>query len=933
MFLSRDEIRKYAAMFSQKVIAQNWHREEAHAQPFLIEFLKVFGVDFNALLQNQSADFEYKVPVDDGHKGYIDFIWKKKILVEMKSRGKDLDEAMKQARDYFYGLPGDDIPPLIMVSDFDNIWLEIRERRKIYKFPTKDLSLKIQLFADLAGYEEYKNYDDKPQIEVNVKAAKIMANLHDDLKKYGYDTHELEVYLVRILFCLFAEDTGIFNEGTFENYIKNSKDDGTDLRTRIDELFEVLNTPQDSKIREGLSPDLRDFRYINGKLFEEPLRKPVFNAEMRKMLIKCTDFNWSNISPAVFGAMFQGVLDEKLRREMGAHYTSEENILKVIKPLFLDDLWAEFERVKYVKKELEQFHNKIASLKFLDPACGCGNFLIIAYRELRKLEYAILDMWIDNKQSFVFSQDMNESLKVNINQFYGIEIEEFPCRVAQVGMWLMEHKMNMLTNRMFGEYIFDLPLKSSATIVCANALTMDWNNVVSKDELSYIIGNPPFVGARVMSDIQKSDMKFVFGESYHGLGNLDYVCAWYRKSADMMKENHNIRTTFVSTNSISQGVLPFLLWRPLENDGFKIDFAYHTFKWTNEAPGVAIVHCVIIGFSYQDIKTARKILFDEQNQPRSVKNINAYLKDESNIYLDSRTRPLCNVPSIGIGNQPIDGGFYLFTENEMKEFIAKEPKSANWFHPWFGADEFINGYQRYCLWLKHCPPNELKQMKECLKRIEAVKQYRLKSKRKSTLKLAKTPTEFQVENIPESDFLLIPAITSEKRLYIPIGFMPKEVMCSNRVFIMPNATLYHFGVLSSIVHNAWNRAVCGRLEMRYNYSKDIVYNNFPWPTPTDRQKLAIEKAAQAVLDVRNAFPNSSPSDLYEPNTMPSDLVKAHEKLDKAVIKAYNKDWKTESEIVADLMKMYQVLVDKEAKELAEKAKIKGKRGRKRKSDA
>lgn len=926
MALSWEEIRNNAVSFSTEVKKRDLHIEEAHAQTFVTLFLEVFGIKLEWLQENSSGDFEVKVPLDDGHKGYIDFIWKGKILIEMKSLGKDLDKALQQAKNYIIGLPAKDIPPLIMVSDFDNIWIFIRERGNTYQFKTKDLHQKVRYFADIAGYETLKNFDDSPQIEVNVKASRIMAELHDDLAKFEYCGHELEVFLVRILFCLFAEDTEIFEKRSFEEFIRSSCEDGSDLRQRIDDLFEILDTPHDALLRQKVSATLQQFRYINGKLFEEKLGRPIFDAKMRQKLIDCTNFNWSNISPAVFGAMFQGVMDEKLRREMGAHYTSEENILKVLKPLFLDDLWVEFEKVKYIKKELEQFHNKIASLKFLDPACGCGNFLIIAYRELRKLEYAILNMLLDDKQTVLsISSDFNLLFKVNINQFYGIEIEEFPCRVAQVSMWLMEHKMNMLAADQLGKYFIDLPLKSSATIVCDNALTLDWNSVVPKDELSYIIGNPPFNGARTMTDEQKADMISVFGEDYYGVGNLDYVCAWYRKAADMMNKNHNIRTAFVSTNSISQGIHPFLLWKPLEKEGFKIDFAYRTFLWTNEGREMAAVHCVIIAFSQNEINTPKRI-FDEQNNFKIVKNINGYLKDASNVYLDSRTTPICpDVPEIGIGNQPIDGGFYIFTKDEMEDFITQEPKSAKWFRPWIGAIEFLKGYYRYCLWLTYCPADELAQMPKCQERIQSVREYRLGRNRANTQRLANTPKKFQVENIPNTRYLVIPAISSERRQYIPIGFVSPEILSSDRVYITDKADLYHFGILSSNVHNAWNRVVCGRLRTDYHYSVELVYNNFPWPTPTPKQKLAIEKAAQAVLDARNEGNNKNCSlaTLYNQNIMPDNLRKAHDSLDKAVMKAYGKTsrtWKTELQIVNDLIIMYQELVKKEQEEKIQQKK-------------
>lgn len=904
MALTWDAIRKNAIKFSAR-----WEgaaREEAERQVFLISFLSVFGVNFDQIKDSGEAFFEYRVPQEEGHKGYIDFLWKGRLLVEMKSRGKSLDDAMKQAYRYLIALPSGDMPPLVMVSDFENIWVNVREAQKTYKLKTKELYKKVRYFADIAGYSTVKPEAGEDNIAVNVSAALKLSKLHDICKEYGYDLHSLEIYLVRILFCLFAENTGIFEKSAFKDYIEASRQDAADLPTKIQHIFEILNMPEATReTKKYLTPDLLQFRYVNGGLFRERLEMPPFDVKMREILLECTNFDWSKISPAIFGAMFQGVMNEKLRRMMGAHYTSEENILKVIKPLFLDDLWNEFEKVKFDRRRLTQFHNKIASLKFLDPACGCGNFLILAYRELRKLEYAVLNMLIENKQKVL---DVATLLKVSINQFYGIELEEFPCRIAQVGMWLMEHQMNLQAADQLGTYYIDLPLKTSATIVNADALTTDWESVVSKDELSYIMGNPPFNGARTMTQEQKAGMVSVFGADYRNVGNLDFVCAWYRKAADMMKDT-TIRASFVSTNSISQGEQPAILWKPLiEQEGFKIDFAYRTFKWTNEGRGMAAVHCVIVGFSSKKVKRDKK-LFDETGQARA-QNINGYLYDAPNVYVESRTTPLCKVPAIGIGNQPIDGGYYLFTEEEKEAFVAKEPQAEKWFRIWLGSDEFINNWRRWCLRLKECPPNELKQMPECIKRINAVREYRSKSKRASTLKLANTPLSFQVENIPETDYLLIPSVSSERREYIPIGFMPKEILSSNLVLIVPNATLYHFGVLSSSAHMAWVRAVCGRLEMRYRYSKDIVYNNFPWPKPDAEQKAEIETAARAVLEAREQYKNCSLADLYDPNTMPDLLRKAHGKLDKAVAKAYAKNWKTEAECVADLLTMYQALVKK-----------------------
>lgn len=871
--------------------------EEAQAQSFTTDFLKVFGIDD----PEKTGDFEYKVSLDEGRTGYIDYLWKKKLAIEMKSRGKDLNKAYTQLKEYVFHLPDEDMPDMLMVCDFATIVLHSRTTGEKFSFKTKDLRKHIKRFADIAGYETTRIYEN--QIDVNVKAAEKMARLHDALKEYGYEGHCLEVYLVRILFCLFADDTGIFPDNSFANYIENSREDGSDLSSRLAQLFEILNCSDVIRAkRKLLTPTLLQFRYINGGLFAQSLPFADFNAKMRQTLLDCCAFDWNKISPAIFGAMFQGVMDKKQRRELGAHYTSEENILKLINPLFMDALWREFDRVKAVPARLDAFHHKIASLKFLDPACGCGNFLIITYRELRLLELEILKMKTNTGQRHL---DISTMLKVSVEQFYGIEYEDFPCQIAQVGMWLMDHQMNLRVADMFGMYYARLPLTQSATIVHANALRMDWEDVVPAKELSYILGNPPFVGARIMSAEQKDDLLHVF-EDTKNAGNLDYVCCWYKKAVEIMQKNRRISTALVSTNSIAQGEQVAILWKPFFDKGIHIHFAYRTFKWSNEAKGKAAVHCVIVGFGMQ--KQTDNFIVNNDTRHKA-ENINGYLIDASNICIESRKKPLCAVPEIGIGNKPIDGGYYLFTEAEKNEFVKKEPLSEKYFRKWLGSEEFINGKVRYCLWLGDCPPSELKSMPECLKRVDAVKQYRLASKSAPTRKLADKPRRFHVENMPTSEYIVIPEVSSENRYYIPLGFLSPDILSSNLVKIIPNATFYHFGILTSSVHMAWTRAVAGRLKSDYRYSKDIVYNNFPWPEADGKQKATIEPLAQAVLDARALFPESSLADLYDPLTMPPELLKAHQKLDRAVMKLYGfKANMAEAEVVAKLFERYQRLV-------------------------
>jgi len=871
--------------------------EKSEAQSFVRDFLAVFGVEDAAAV----GRFEDPALRESG-RGWMDYFWPKQIAIEMKSKGKDLDEAYKQLKDYVVHLPVEEMPELLMVSDFENIVLYHRTTSRKKQFKTKDLLKHVRRFAKIAGYETVREMED--QLEVNIQAAEKMARLHDALESHGYEGIDLEIFLVRLLFCLFAEDTNIFPQDCFLNYVLNSKEDGTNLSERIRSLFEVLNMPDEVRVKRTLlSADLKQFRYIDGGLFQEQLPSADFDAKMRQTLIDCARFDWSKISPAIFGAMFQGVMQKDQRRELGAHYTDLDNILKLLNPLFLDDLWQEFERVKTDTKLLNQFHDRIAGLKFLDSACGCGNFLMIAYRELRLLEIEVLKMRIGSTRQKRL--DISPLLKVNVEQFYGIEIEDFPCQVAMVGMWLTDHQMNLRVAEEFGQYHPRLPLTQSATIIHGNALRIDWENIVPKEELSYIISNPPYSGARIMTARQKEDIRLVFG-TQKNVGNLDYVTAWYQKATEVMIGTE-IRTGFVSTNSITQGEQVAVLWKPLMERGAHIDFAYRTFKWWNEAKGKAQVHCVIIGFSFANIP--QKFIFDGESK-NSVTRINPYLVEAPDVFLESRSKPLCDVPKIGIGNKPIDDGNYLFTKDEMKAFLKIEPQAKKWFRPWIGSDELINGYQRYCLWLGDCPPSELRQMPEAIKRIEAVQKFRLNSKSAPTRRLAETPRRFHVENMPGSNYIVIPEVSSERRKYIPIGFLTPDILCSNLVKIIPNATLYHFGILTSRVHMAWTRAVCGRLEMRYRYSKDIVYNNFPWPGVTDEPKAKIEELAQAVLDARALFPDACLADLYDPPTMPSELVKAHRDLDRAVMKLYGfKKDMNEAEIVAALMERYKKLLE------------------------
>ncbi len=956
MALSWNEIKDRALKFSKEWA--DTANEDAEAKPFLVEFFNVFGIS-----RKKVATFEHKVKKLNDADGYIDLLWKGNILIEMKSKGKDLDKAFTQAKEYTQGLKQHELPQFIMVSDFETFRLFNTEKDKTVEFKLKDLYKNVQHFAALIGYEkrEYKEQD-----PANIKAAELMGKLHDRLEEIGYTGHPLEVYLVRILFCLFAEDTTIFTKQQFQDFIEQrTNEDGSDLASKLQELFQVLNTDREHRYK-NLDEQLADFPYVNGKLFEENLPTASFDSKMRQALLDCCYNDWSKISPAIFGSMFQSVMNPKERRNLGAHYTSEKNILKLIKPLFLDELWHEFESIKDNRNKLPEFHKRISQLKFLDPACGCGNFLVITYRELRLLELEIL------RQQYKIQRatSMESILWLDVDMMYGIEYEEFPARIAEVAMWLIDHQMNMLISNEFAEYFVRLPLKKSANIVHGNALRLNWHTfqseevttkvyaenvevtqivneppatykleihssnvayhpvrIVRKQDAApydYILGNPPFSGSKIMSKEQRSDVVNQFDKSENS-GVLDYVAAWYIKAAKYI-QGTKIKAAFVSTNSIVQGEQVSILWgQLLHKYNITIHFAHRTFKWKNEAKGNAAVYCVIVGFANFDMN--RKRLFDYEDiageaHELEVKNINPYLVDAKNILIDKSSNPICNVPKMNFGNMPLDGGHLLFTDEEKREFLQKEPKAKKYFKTLISAHEFLHAEKRWCLWLVDADPTELSQLPEVLKRVSLVKKFRLDSVAPSTQKFAATPTLFRDRNHPDI-YILIPRHSSENRKFIPMGFLNEGSIASDSCMVIPNATIYHFGILHSIMHMAWIKSTCGRLESRYRYSKDIVYNNYPWPLdPTDKQIKAIETAAQKVLDVRAQFTGSSLADLYDPLTMPPPLIKAHSELDKAVDLAYRaQPFTTEAKRMEFLFELYE----KYTADLFTKEKVKKKK--------
>ncbi|MBO4827415.1 MAG: DUF559 domain-containing protein [Prevotella sp.] len=1119
---SEKQMATAAAEFAERWKGRGYERGES--QPFWIDLLtNVFGIETPS---DGFISFEDHRMVDASN--FIDGrIPSTRVLIEQKSLGKDLRKGIlqsdgsllnpfQQARRYVVSLPVSEHPRWIVTCNFSEFLVYDMEQ------PNGEPE---QIMLENLGKEYYrlqflvdaKSEHLSKEMQVSMQAGEIVGKIYDALlRQYDDNSPEalrwLNILCVRIVFCLYAEDAGVFTHDQFHDFLVTYE--AKDLRRALRDLFEVLNTPLDKRSKY-LQDDLKAFPYTNGGLFDEEIEIPQFTDELRTALLQnaSLDFDWSEISPTIFGAVFESTLNPETRRSGGMHYTSIENIHKVIDPLFLNDLRRELNGIleekieKQRQKKLDAYQDRLASLTFLDPACGSGNFLTETYLSLRRLENEVIRER-HHGQSFIGFEEVNP-IKVSIQQFYGIEINDFAVTVATTALWISEAQMLAETEKIIRRDIDFLPLKSYTNIREGNALRMDWNFIPYKDDLpsplpvnclpssrtvpgyipvevgrkeirpnvyeilyeekpkekgltifyNYIMGNPPFVGARQMNSEQKADVISIFGEKWKNVGNLDYVCCWYMKAFQSTRIGHP-QIAFVSTNSICQGEQVANLWQPLMENGLRINFAHRTFRWDSEASMKAHVHCVIVGFSAttpkaehtyspskirggqgaltetehvmntEDMKSLRRMLrkngtpaegglwnilkgkkvgglqfrrqfsigphivdfycpalklaveldgdyhyygsmpehdqarddellhkygirtlrFENKmvfQQPEAIVNsilqmkeevnaphpplilegelnssaspviydgeriipashINAYLMDAPDVFISSRPSPICDVPWIGIGNKPIDGGNYLFTKEQMEDFIKLEPLSAQYFKPWYGSEEFIHQRPRYCLWLGDCSPAELRKMPHCLKRIEAVREIRLASTSAGTRKLADRPTRFHVENMPDTNYIIVPSVSSEKRRYVPMGFMYPDVLASNLVFLIPNATLFHFGILESNVHMAWMRAVCGRLEMRYRYSKDVVYNNFPWPNPTDVQKAKIEQTAQAILDARALYPDSSLADLYDELTMPVELRKAHQDNDRAVMQAYGFNVKsmTESQCVAALFELY-----------------------------
>ena len=916
-----------------KAFAKNWKDrgyEKGDSQIFWVELLTmVFGVTEIS----QFISFEDQVHLD--HTSFIDgYIEKTHVMIEQKSINKSLTAAIRQsdgsmltpfeqAKRYSSELPYSKRPRWIVTSNFQSFYIYDMEK------PGGDPEI-IQLenlekeYYRLQFLVDEGNTNLQREMEVSIAAGEIVGLLYDALaKQYADPTTEramksLNILCVRMVFCLYAEDAGIFGQhGMFHDYLEEF--DARKMRKAMIELFQILDTkPEDrDPYLKDDNPQLAAFPYVNGGLFaNEDIEIPPFTDEIRNLLLEkaSADFDWSEISPTIFGAVFESTLNPETRRSGGMHYTSIENIHKVIDPLFLDDLKNELKEIQQITvqrtkdKKLRDFQTKLANLRWLDPASGSGNFLTETYISIRRLENEVIKELQRGQITFGF--DESSPIHVSIDQFYGIEINDFAVTVAKTALWIAESQMMKETEDIVHMNLDFLPLTTNAFIVEGNSLQIDWESVVPKYQVSYIMGNPPFVGARVMSSEQKDDVREIF-KGWKNVGNMDYVCCWYKKCADFMK-NTSIRAALVSTNSVSQGESVANLWKPLLENDVHIDFAYRTFQWDSEAKIKAHVHCVIIGFSIAPYNKPKKIFIDERYQ--IAKNINGYLLDAANVYVESRNKPICNIPEIGIGNKPIDGGYYLFEKEEMEEFIKKEPEAKKYFRPWYGSKEFINRSPRYCLWLGECSPAELRKLPLCMERVREVKEYRLQSTSAGTVKLAERPTRFHVENMPKGQYIVIPEVSSQRRRYVPMGFFTPNIFCSNLVKIIPDATLYHFGVLTSNVHMAWMRVVCGRLKSDYRYSKDIVYNNFPWPEPSTQQRQKIEQTAQAILDARALYPDSSLADLYDELTMPPELRKAHHQNDMAVMQAYgftkgSEAYKSEAACVVGLMKLYQKKVE------------------------
>jgi hypothetical protein len=911
MRLSWNEIRARASQFSSEWKGAGY--EKGESQTFYNEFFDIFGVT-----RRRVASFEEPVKKLDAKHGFIDLFWKGVLLVEQKSAGGNLTKAKQQAFDYFPGLKEAELPRHVLVSDFQTFDLYDLEEGTERHFALSDLHKNIEHFSFILGVEKRTFRDQDP---VNIEASEIMGEVHDSLKASGYEGHELEQLLVRLIFCLFADDTGIFEpRGIFLELVEQrTAQDGSDIGLWLSQLFDVLGTPIDQR-QKKLDEDLQRFPYINGNLFHERLRISSFDSTMRKMLLESCNFSWDAISPAIFGSLFQSVMNAQERRAAGAHYTTEKNIMKVIQPLFLDELRDEFERLKPRRdtgrtNALKSFQEKLGGLKLFDPACGCGNFLIIAYRELRELEIEVLRELNPRGQRVI---DVAALSKIDVNQFYGIEINEFPVRIAEVALWMMDHIMNNKLSLEFGESYVRIPLKTSPHIQHADALEIEWETVLSAADCSYVLGNPPFVGAKYQSPEQREQVRQIALLPGSG-GTLDYVTAWFLKAGDYLR-NGTARIGFVATNSITQGEQVAQLWPILfQKCNLEIAFAHRTFAWGSDARGKAHVHVVIIGLTRRDMEPATKRLFnyeDINGDPTESqhKALTPYLFDagtvtDRHLVVREIAQPLCDVPRLISGTQPIDDGNYIFDIEERVKFLAREPHADSFLRPYVGSEEYINGRERWILSLQNASPGELRSMPLVVERMKNVKAFRKQSKRKGTLEISDYPERYNMQVIPGHPFLVIPKVSSERREYVPIGWLHPPTIPSDLVFVLQDADLFHFGVVTSRMHMAWLRHIGGRLKSDYRYSIGLVYNTFPWPQAEEKQKAAVRSLGKDILDIRAKYSGSTLADLYASDSMKADLRKAHVDLDAAVEKLYRaKSFTGDRDRVEHLFGLYEKLV-------------------------
>ena len=917
MRLSWNEIRTRAAAFAREWDGEGY--EKGQTQLFYRDFFEVFGIPVRRV-----ASFEEPVRNLGDKRGFIDLFWKGVLLVEQKSLGRDLKKAKTQALEYFPGLKDTDLPRFILLSDFQSFELYDLEENEELLISLADLPKHVEKFGFITGVERRKFKDQDP---VNIQASELVGKLHDALEDAGYIGHDLEQFLVRIVFCLFADDTGIFEpRDIFLDLLETrTREDGSDLGGWLAQLFQVLNTPEDKRPK-NLDNDLERFPYINGALFADPLLIPSFDGDMRSRLLDACRFDWSGISPAIFGSLFQSVMDKNERRSQGAHYTTEKNILKVIQPLFLDELWEEFERLRKRKDsrrrvELQAFHERLGKMTFFDPACGCGNFLIIAYRELRELEIEL----IREIRTYRAAEEQREldaadlSL-INVDQFYGIEIGEFPARIAETALWMMDHIMNNRLSLAFGQSYVRIPLRKSPHILVGNALEMDWQTLLSSKDCNFLFGNPPFIGHQWRTKEQQADMARIWGKDGQ-VNRLDYVTCWFKKAMTYADQGRKAEIAFVSTNSITQGEQCGILWPVMFAGGLSIRFAHRTFQWNSEARGKAAVHCVIVGMTYK--QTAQCMIYEYDHvrgEPHESKvpRINGYLIDGPQYAVPARSKPPAGRLKMHKGSQPTDGarlkkpggGYLKFSnlileDSDRQALLAEDQNAVKWLKPYVGGDELISGRWRWCLWLKDADPEEIRNSKPIQERLQRVKAGRLQSPTKSVQEFAKYPTLFTQDRQPNSDYLALPEVSSETREYIPMAVLPPTVIASNKLQIITDAPLYYFGILTSAMHMGWMRTVGGRLKSDYSYSPSI-YNSFPWPTMSTKQQENIEALAQDVLDARASFKDTELDVLYDQDSMPPKLRRAHETLDKAVDRLYRrKGFAFERERVEHLFELYE----------------------------